>query len=392
MARPRVIRSGSYRTGGPSLVSAWTQATNLVGGVLGRGPMCWLGWYDLRPWQETPTGIGIGDYKRNVTALESGGGRVRFSPVFMGADDSGEAVNPIALPTGGTYQNVQLGSRSQLGPLTWQPEDDVIRTRTVQAVSLLVVGLDSPPTTGDWATDVDPTWGQMDAASTPAQVRNIFDNQISMGPEVLSDLAHSPAVTYDLESLGGGTRFVGVWVVGYWIGPDITAAQVGNHLSWVVEDCAGPPRHGPTTYAWPIRRVANVPAGISDADPTRTVAQWSMQRFGHNAYQTGSSGGVAGVAGCSVIVVNGGTQCNARVDYHVGVAVDKTASPGAIMAVVPAATATVPGMLRLAPSVTGVPADVNAPYSYGSLVLVTGSGVSPPGATDTVAMALVTVG
>ena len=390
MAQPRVLRSGSYTNGGPSLISAWQQGTNAQAGVLGRSPMLWCGWYDLRPWQGEPEGQGQGDYRRNVTAVDTGSARIRFTPAFCDPDDSGLASNPIALPQLGAYANVQLGSRGQLRPQTWQPEDDVANTRTVQAVSLMVVGVDKPTLSGEWATDVDPSWPQ-DPACSPGRTRNMFQNWVSVGPEVLSDLAHGPAATYDLETLGGGARFVGGWCVGYWIGPNVSANQVGCILNWMTEDAPGPQRSGPTTYAYPIRRIANLPGANSDADPTRTVAQWSLQRFGSNDV-IGNANGGPGSTNCSVVVVNGGTQLDARVDLHVGTAVDKTASPSANMTVIGAATATVPGMVRLPPAVTGAAADVQGPYSYGSLTMVTGSGVSPPNLTDTVAMALVTVG
>lgn len=391
MERPRVLRAGSYTTGGPSLVSGWVRADAATSGALGRSPTMWAGWYDLRPWQETPQGQGQGDYRDNVTQVESGCARIRFTPAFGGPDDSGLAVNPVAIPSAGAYVNVQLGARSQLGPLTWQPEDDVNNTRTVQAVSLLVVGVDKPTLSGNWRTDIDPSWDQMDAACTPGNQRDMFQNWISVGPEVLSDLAHGPAATYDLQTLGGGCRFVGIWVVGYWVGPDVDRAQVGSILNWMVEDAPGPERHGPTTYAYPVRRVANVAAAQSDADPTRTVAQWSLQRFGSNDVYGNANGG-PGSTNCSVVVANGGTQVDARVDLHVGTAVDKTASPSANMTAVAAATATACGMVRLPPAVTGNAADVQGPYSYGSLTMVTGSGVSPPNNTDTTAIVLVTVG
>jgi hypothetical protein len=391
MARPRVLRSGIYTQGGPSLVDAWTLATGAVPGVLGKSPMQWLGWYDLKPWQDTPEGAGLDDYRQNVVAVETGQARVRFSPVFAGANESGRATNPIALPTAGTYTNVQLGARCELGPLTWQPEDDVGNTRTVQAVSLLVVGVDSPELTDSWSTSIDQTWPQMDTAATAGQTRTMIQNYVSVGPEILTDLAQGPAATYDLNELGGGTRFVGVWAVGYWVGPDVNAAQVGAVLNWQVEDGPGPYRYGSTTYAYPVRRVAALAGANSDADPTRTVAQWSLQRFGSSMIGN-TTGAPTGVTGCSVVVVNGGVQLDARVDYHVGTAVDKTASPSANMTVIPAGTATVPSMVRLPNAVTGVLTTVNGPYSYGSLCMVCGSGVAPPNATDTVAMVLVTVG
>lgn len=391
MAQPRVLRSGIYTQGGPSLVSPWTLATGVVPGVLGRSPMQWLGWYDLRPWQDTPEGIGLSDYRQNVTQVDSGDARVRFSPAFAGANESGRAVNPIALPTAGAYTNVQLGARTELGPATWQPENDAANTRTVQAVSLLVVGVDQPELTDSWNTSVPQTWPQMDTATTPGQSRTMFQNYVSVGPEILSDLSQGPAATYDLSELGGGTRFVGVWAVGYWIGPGVTANQVGAVLNWQVEDAPGPYRHGSATYAYPVRRVAALAGANSAADPTRTVAQWSLQRFGSSMIGN-STAAPGGVCGCSVVVVNGGVQVDARIDYHVGTAVDLTASPAANMTAVPAATLALPTMARLPNAVTGVPTSVNGPYSYASLTMVCGSGVAPPNVTDTVAIVLVTVG
>ena len=392
MQRPRVLRAGSYTQGGPSSVSAFVNADAGNSGVLGRSPLMWAGWYDLRPWQETPQGQGQGEYRDNVTCVESGEARIRFTPTFGGRDDDGRAVNPIAIPGAGAYANVQLGSRSQLGPLTWQPEDDANNTRTVQAVSLLVVGVDKPTQAGNWRTDIDPSWNQLDLANTPGQQRDMFQNWVSVGPEVLSDLAQGPAATYDLKALGGGCRFVGIWVAGYWVGPDVSPTQVGTILNWMVEDAPGPTRSGPTTYAYPVRRVANLGAAvISDADPVRTVAQWSMQRFGSNDV-VGNANGGPGTTNCSVVVANGGTQCQARVDLHVGTAVDKTASPSANMTPIAAGAATRPSMIRIPPAVTGNAADVQGPYTYGSLTMITGSGVSPPNATDTTAIVLVTVG
>lgn len=390
MSHPRVLRSGTYTIGGAAELTPWVLGTNAVSGQLGKSELQWLGWYDLRPWQDTPEGVGQGDYRENVVAVESGSARVRFSPAFGGADDAGLAVNPIALATAGGYTNVQLGARCQSGPSTWQPEDDTTNTRTVQALSLFVVGVDKPETFNSWATNVPQTWAQMDTASTPGQTRTMFQNHISVGPEVLTDLAHGPAATYDLEELGGGCRFVGIWAAGYWIGPDVNMSQTGAIVDWLVEDAPAPARQGPTTYAYPVRRVALLAAANSDADPARTVAQWSMQRFGGGMVE--GRAGAPGTTGCSVVVVNGGVQVDARVDLHVGTAVDKTASPSANMTVVAAGTATLPAMVRLPPAVTGVFTNVQGPYSYGSLVMVCGSGATPPNNTDTVAMVLVTVG
>lgn len=392
MARPRVLRHGTYTNGGAASVTTWTLATGAASGVMGKGPFQWLGWYDLRPWQGTPPGLSSDDYRQNVVALESGAGRVRFTPAMGGANDSGLAVNPIGLPTGGALANVQLGSRGSDGPLTWQPSDGA--SQTIQAVSLMVVALDKPDEGNSWATNVPQTWDQMDAAVTPGNTRTIFQNNISVGPEVLSDLAQGPAATYDLETLGGGARFVGVWAVGYWIGPDITTTQRGAVLNWIVEDHAGPQRRGAATYAFPVRRIANTGVATSAPMPSRTVAQWSFQRFGNHEILTGASGGSSqgGGTGCSVVVVNGGVALEARVDYHVATAVDQTASPVANMTAVAAGTATTPTMLRLRNAVTGVATSVNPPYSYASLVLTCGVGADPPNNTDTVAMVLVTVG
>ena len=392
MAQTQILRHGTYTNGGPATVTPWTLATAGVTGVLGKSPWQWLGWYDLRPWQGEPPGLGAAAYRQNVTAVKTGGARVRFTPAFGGANEAGPAVNPIAIPTAGALANVQLGARCSDGPATWQPGDGT--NTTVQAVSLMVVGLDGPNLGNTWSQTAAQTWPQMDTANTPGQTRNIFQNYMSVGPEVLSDLAQGPAATYDVESLGGGARFVGVWAVGYWVGPDLTALQTGAVLNWVVEDCKGPPRCGATTYAFPIRRVANLAAVATSAPvPSRTVAQWSMQRFGNNEVLTGASGGSSqgGGGGCSVVVVNGGVPLNARIDYHVATAVDLTASPAAMQPIA-AGTATTPTMARMRNAVGGVATTINPPYSYASLVMTCGVGASPPNLTDTVAMALVTVG
>jgi len=387
MALPRVIKSGTYTNGGPSLQSAWVEGTAAINGVVGTSPMQFLGWFDLRPWQGTPEGAGRNMYDRNVIALDSGEGRVRFSLPWDGTQTNGGALNPVAQRTAPPMADIIYGSRSTTQTAIWQPEDEANRFTTPQAVSLMVAAVDGAENIMDWATSVPQQWGDMDAANTDPNPRNLFQNAWSIGPELISELSHGGASSFDLGELGGGARFVGLWMAGYWLGPGIDATQVGARIKWEVEDRRAPKRKGPITFAYPIRAVQQeVAAGAIQADPLYTVAQWSLQRFGGIDLVGATGGGSGGFGlnisgpGCSVIYCNGGLQVEARIDYHVGTAVDQMASSSAF-------TQTCGGASPLGPIMTRLNymndrlAQVQPPYSYASLISYTTlvQGTAPDG-------------
>ena len=394
MEKPRVLRDGRYTIGGAGTLQTYTQGTNAQNGALGLNQQQFLGWYDLRPWEGVPEGLGQGLYDRNTIALESGEGRVRFTLPWDGTQRNGSALNPIAIRTAGALANIQLGSRGTSSTTIWQPDENAGGTTNIQALSTLIVGIDSAEELVSWKTDIQggggSTWQEMDAAATDGNTRFLFQNSISVGPEIISELAHGPAVTYDLEELGGGSRFVGVWLAGYFISPTLSSTQSGITVKWQVENCAGAPKHGPITFAYPVRAVQSSTAAAASHDATFTVAQWSLQRFGHIPLNTGATD--SGLVGCSVMVANGGVASSARIDYHVGTCVDETASPVATVQAVAAGAATGPSIVRLAQANTGNAADLAPPYSYASLQYFHAAASAPPDGVSSPAIIFVTVG
>lgn len=399
MGHPRVLRSGIYTNGGPSLISAWTLGTGAVNGVMGRSPMQFIGWYDLRPWQDTPEGPGRGLYDRNVVALESGEGRVRFSLPWDGTATNGSALNPIAVRTAGPLANIVTGSRDFTDTAIWQPMDNANRNITPQAVSLMVAAVDSAEQIMEWSTSVPQQWDAFDATNTDTNARYLFQNAWSVGPEIISELAHGGASTFDLEELGGGARFVGLFLTGYWLGPAIDATQTGARIKWQVEDCKAKARKGSITFAFPVRAVQEESAAgaLADADPLYTVAQWSLQRFGGIDLCGGlqGGGGAAGAEiaspGCSVIYANGGLAVDTRIDYHVGTCPDFSASATLFVQAVAAATANGPAVVRLDWR-NDRTAKIQPPYSYADLVAYTQNGAAPPDGVSNPAIVYVCVG
>lgn len=399
MARTRVLRSGTYVNGGPSLQSAWVLGDGATDGVMGTSPIQFLGWYDLRPWQDTPEGPGRGLYDRNVVALESGEGRVRFSLPWDGDAANQSALNPIAQRTAAPFTNVITGSRDFTDSAIWQPYDDANRDFTPQAVSLFVAAVDSAENIMEWSTSVPQQWADVDTTNTPGNARYLFQNAWSVGPELISELSHGGASSFDLEELGGGARFVGLFVAGYWLGPGIDATQVGARIKWQVEDCCAPKRRGSMTFAYPVRAVQEEAAAGSgaDADPLYTIAQWSLQRFGGIDLCGGlqGGGGAAGAEiaspGCSVIYCNGGTAGAARIDYHVGAPTDLNASTVTFVQTIAAGGASGPACVRLDWR-NDRTAKIQPPYSYASLVAYINNGSTTPDGYSSPAIIYVCVG
>jgi hypothetical protein len=211
-------------------------------------------------------------------------------------------------------------------------------------------------------------------------VREIFKNYMTVGPEVLSDLSGQGSATYDLEELGGGARFVGVWLMGFWIGPRPNAAQIGQAVTWELEDRPAPPRTGGLSYAYPVRRIQQFAAGPANIPgaPEFIVAQWPMQRAGRTTMPRIHGG--TNSPGCRVVVVNGsGFQLDARIEYHIGNIIDRNASPIGFTFPCGASTPLVAIPTALPTGDPAAPGTVEPPYAYANLLLVERTGGPPDG-------------
>jgi hypothetical protein len=254
---------------------------------------------------------------------------------------------------------------------------------TSVACGLYVSSFDFPEVAQNWQTTntglgLPPSannWQWMFAQSAPANpFAQAVWQHLTVGPELLSDLAHSNATTYDLETLGGGARFVGLFMAGFGAGRMLSPTGPLVTLKYTVEDAPGPNSYGSLTYAYPVQAIQNeiLLPGLSD-DPFWTVAQWQLQRLGSMPQVSGN--GNNGV-NCSVNVIN----CNdfalaATINYFVGTSIDRTASPGTagartvVAAGVPGSQE--PGFQRIPPDNGLGGVAVNGPYSYAHLQLIT---------------------
>jgi hypothetical protein len=373
----QVLRRGAYTIGGPATVAGFTLADGANNGVLGQGPIDFCGFFDLRPEQGEPKVAAPDSYRRNVIPAPDGA-RIRLSTVTGLGDDLGGAYNPIAVAGAGAYANVQLGAKTSGLQRVWAPDNTTGSRGSYMSLAILVASCDSGEVAQTWDTSTPNTLASMDLANTPGQVRSIFKNYVTVGPEVLSDLAGQGSTTYDLEELGGGARFVGVWLMAFWIGPEPSPTQVAQIVTWELENKPAPPRTGGLSYAFPVRRVqqlnnANVPGA-----PELIVAQWPMQRAGLTTMPRIHAGG--GEPGCRVVVVNGsGLQLDARIEYHIGNIVDRQASPVGFQFPCGPSTALVPIPTALPPGDPANPQNVIPPYSYANLVLVWKAAGPPDG-------------
>jgi len=309
----RVLRFGTYSLGEADH-SRWVLDTSL-----GRGALQYAGGYDLRPWEGSPPGWSGGtdaagnadDYRRAFTKVETGNASIRFS---LNAPK-----NPLNLDNAGGGET-QFGGRTDLQ--YWSNLTDGAGANTVVALSILVCATDwIVPEDCIWRMLAAADWATLGTAGAPnAGVPAEFAwDYMTVGPEVLSALAQGSVADYDLESLGGGARFVALFVSGYWVGTDPARPMPVN---WTVKNTHAHPKQGPTSYAFPIREI-QPGAGAVAHEPTNIIAQWGARY--HNVHQartyaaepTNASG-----ASWALCVANGGPLFNVEIGAYVGTARD----------------------------------------------------------------------
>lgn len=407
----RVLHQGQYQIGGNSLIQNSVLGTAATAGQLALGPMNLIGFYDLKPWQDQPFIPGRDEWRSWTTAVPSGEARIRFSmlmqPSLAGA---GQPPGPGARVPMALQLAVQSGSKtSRIGQTVWNNQVDptfipgVPSADTAIATSLFISAFDFPPVTQTWQTPNgnllgaslpdDWQWMDLQQLALPPNQQNIW-NHMTVGPEILSDLAQGNGATYDLGVLSGGCRFVGVFMACYGAGNLITTAGPIGELHYTVEDQCAPGQYGGSTFAYPIRAIQEDNGATTlDDDNTWSVAQWGLQRLGGAPYFAGANAG-AGV-NCSVNIVNNNDfTLLGEIKYFIGPSLDTTASPGtaASAQVITAGTPATqePGWFRMPPD-NGLPAgSVQGPYSYAHLQLKAPI-ATVPAATGTTAIAYVTV-
>ena len=392
--KAQILRRGAYDLGGPGLVGGNVSSLGTAGvdGQIALNSIDFLGAYDLQPWQGQPVQGGTDDYRPAVTPVESGAARVRFSPLMA----AGQAVGPPAGPelvsplqNAGGPPVVMLGAKTSRTQGVFCNDNALAaNTGTVVGLSLFVAAFDWPQLQSMWNTangtigfPTQPNnWAWYDRQQTVAPPdRSAFWNGITSGPEILSGVAGSPSVTYDLGALGGGCRFVALFLAGYGAGSIMSLVNPMARIHYVVEDGPGPDQYGPITYGFPVRSVQTHAGPNLEDDPTLTVAQWSMQRMG--SYNQIKGNGTHGQSSSVVVVNNNDFALSATINYFVGPAHDPVASPGTAAAVTAVGAGTPAtqraGITRIPPN-NGLPAgSVNGPYSYGHLQLVDQAGVTP---------------
>jgi hypothetical protein len=349
-----VLNHGTYSLGLGNF-SRWTLGAGAPG-VLGRDQPQYLGAYDLRPWQGDPPGwqggLTVGgvadDYRRAVRKVDTGNASVRFSLP--------DAKNPLNLELSGGVV-YQYGSKTDTE--VWTNDHDGGANRTVYALSIMVCATDSLEPDGTaWRLISSTDWstlGSATAGNTGAPAEFPFE-YMTVGPEVMSQLAQGSAAEYDLHELGGGARFVAVWLMGYWVGADSGATR--GRVSWVVEDSPGAQRQGPTSYAWPVR-VIQGGAGAVAVEPRNVVAQLAFKNNGlrqANGYVTQAAAQGAPV---TLAIANGGDTFNAEIGYYIGMARDPDEVTETAIAVAVAGNAVV----------TQVPLGAAGTYPYQYLVI-----------------------
>ena len=395
-----ILRRGTYDLGGVGLVSdagvgpVSSLGTAGVDGWLARNPMDHLGTYDLKPWQGNPVQGGTDDYRSNVTPVDSGAASVRFSHLMAAGQLAGppagpELISPLQVQLGGFPASTQFGAKTSTTQGVFA-NDNILaaNTGTVAAVSLFYAAFDWPQLQSGWTSQNgfpgvasqanDWLWYDRQPGFPPP-FRQASWNALCTGPDIMSALAGSSSVTYDMSALAGGCRFVALFLAGYGAGSILSPVNPVARLSYVVEDVPGPSQYGAITYGFPVRAIQARGAATLEDDPAFTVAQWSLARLGD--YPMVAGNGTHGQS-CSVNVVNNcDFALNATLNYFCGTSIDRTASPGTAAAVT-AVAGGVPATQRAAntriPPDNGLPAgSVNGPYTYAHLQLAQPAATTP---------------
>jgi hypothetical protein len=398
--KARILKRGTYDLGGPGLVNGPSFLGSAgVNGRIAQNDISMLGAYDLRPWQGQPVQGGTDDYRPAVTPVESGAARVRFSPLMAAGAAAGPPIgpelrSPLQRSQGGLGETFGAKTESAQGVFA-NVNNALANSGAFVGLSLWVAAFDWPQLQSMWNTSngtpgvaTQPNnWNWFDRSMLFAPPdRPAFWNGITSGPEILSGLAGSPSITYDLEALGGGCRFVALFLAGYGAGSMMSLANPIARIHYIIEDAPGPDQYGAITYGFPVRSIQTRAAPNLEDDPVLTVAQWSMQRMG--GYNQIKGNGTHGQSSSVVVVNNNDFPLSATINYFVGPAHDPVASPGtpaSITAVAAGVAGTQQAGLTRIPPDNGLPAgSVNGPYSYAHLQLVDQAGVTGTGGTQAI--------
>ena len=317
--KAKVVGFGTYTLGPAAIEQPWVYDARF--GALGHGPLQRLVCADLRPWEGAPSSQTV-DYRRLVTALDSGHGRLRFSSVDTSRRIAG------AVPSVATA--AASHGTGTVAPY-WTGFDGTGYSDT--CMGTFVAAWDDWDSV-TWYSAAAPTWASIFGA-TPGTVYTpgrYPQTNVVPGPEILSALAGNNMAEYDLAQLASGCRFVAVWVSTFWVGPDPLR---NTTIRWTVEDAAGFPHNEPITICYPIGSVTDTTGVATEyLDPDKIVAQVNTCRFGAIpfTYSTASSLRVTVANGC-------GTAMDAYLVPYIGGLPDNNAALGTAT-VVAAATAT----------------------------------------------------
>ena len=170
----------------------------------------------------------------------------------------------------GEYSDVVYGTRSPRAIFTGA----TAARNANYAIGTWVTSFDNPMSLDTFAPNGAWLWDNL--AETGQQWRSMM-----VGPELLSGFAQNNVQEFDLRELGGGGRFVGIWISSFWVGGDPSAGQDWAKVKYTVEDESGLSASQPLTFAFPVTKVADgAGAALAELDPSKIVAQANLQRFG----------------------------------------------------------------------------------------------------------------
>lgn len=326
----KILASGDYEISSDYRIQSWASGGGSATGTLGQGPLRLIGLFDLKPEQGFPS-AGF-NYREWAIPSPTGDARIRF-------------VGQNALNVSAITSDILYGTRTQQTLFTgYKPSN-----YASYALGTWVTAFDNPMYLDTFAPGASYEWDNLDATGQAWR-------SMAVGPELLSGFAQNNVQEFDLRQLGGGARFVGIWLASYWVGADPGVVTDWLKVKYTVEEGEGLPLSQPITFAFPVEKIQDQTGTVQELQAKYIVAQVNLQRFGGAPLTYTTQGSFR----CQ-ISNGGGVIVDAQIVPYVGTNVDAGITRADVACAAASATST---------TVTSVEeSEMQGPYSYANIYL-----------------------